>query len=93
MQLVIGTLMLAISFNAEEYMNNVSSAVVPEECNLILSSALRTYLCTICRVYDACHIISYFEAATYPDEVVQVDGLVAMCVYLSSVSQEQQKRS
>ena len=73
MQLVIGTLMLAISFNAEEYMNNVSPAVIPEECNLMLSSALRTYLCTICRVYDACHIISYSRSVLIIFRITLID--------------------
>ena len=60
MQLTIGSLMLFISLNAEEYMDNVSTAAFyPNTLHQLMSchAALGAYLFTLCSVHDACNAL------------------------------------
>lgn len=55
MQIIIGTLMLAISSNAEEFMNHVRWIFTLFYSHLTIPTAIGTHILTIRRVHYACY--------------------------------------
>ena len=71
MQLLIGTLMLAISFNAEEYMNNVRTICLLTALHSYPSCiAVRAHLHHVCRVHYTCGPFRYTGSVTSQSSVL-----------------------